>query len=104
LNGAAASYDDNKAYRTFVDDKFKAPEEPKVAVVEVKKVQAQAPKPTVGHFKEEVQLSQAEQEKITMQNLVQSAKKRSGGDTSDPDYQLAIADATKQQDSQLVDK
>lgn len=101
MNGAAASYDDNKAYRTFVDDKFKAPE---VAVVEVKKVQAQAPKPTVGHFKEEVQLSQAEQEKITMQNLVQSAKKRSGGDTSDPDYQLAIADATKQQDSQLVDK
>lgn len=51
---------DNSAYGSFIADKFKAPvvvEQPKVAVVEVKKA-AFEPKPTIGHFREqEIKLS-----------------------------------------------
>ena len=47
--------DDNSAYRSFVDSKFKAPvvEQSNAALVEVKKAAtAFEPKPTVGHFRE----------------------------------------------------
>lgn len=57
----ATSYiDDNTAYRSFVDSKFKDVEQPKAALNEVKKAApAFEPRPTVGHFREkEIQLSE----------------------------------------------
>jgi hypothetical protein len=100
MKSGEASADSTQAYENYINEKYNKVTPVKIQTQPPTNVLSQnvnVPKPNVGHFREEQEYNQAQQDKKAGQLMIQSTKAIYGGSSSynkaDPEVQLAIAQA-----------